>query len=175
MRSPFGHFDIVAGAGVYPGRVIPGRFVTDASLDLLARRLRLLGFDVVTLRGARLEALFEAARNDGRIVLTTSARHPRRHADVPAMSVARGDPASALRDLAATFAPAGAPFERCSVCNRPLVEAPAAGAPEAVPAPVRAAGGTLRHCPGCGRWYWHGSHVDRLREWLERALGRKLG
>src|SRR5262249_39141672 len=39
----------------------PTRFATDDSLDHLARRLRFLGFDVVTHKGARLEELFAAA------------------------------------------------------------------------------------------------------------------
>ena len=55
----------------------PARFVTDSSLDELARRLRFLGYDIVTLAGARLEELFVAGRRDGRTVLTLSARHPR--------------------------------------------------------------------------------------------------
>src|SRR6266850_296581 len=62
----------------------PARFITDSSLDYLARRLRFLGFDVRTLEGARLEEVFSAARRDGRTVLKLSARHPRRFADVPA-------------------------------------------------------------------------------------------
>jgi uncharacterized protein with PIN domain len=33
---------------------------------------------------------------------------------------------------------------------------------------------SLRYCPMCGKWYWEGSHVARLRAWLEQALGRAL-
>ncbi len=32
----------------------------------------------------------------------------------------------------------------------------------------------LDYCPTCGKWYWAGSHVDRVRERLEAALGRRL-
>ena len=35
-------------------------------------------------------------------------------------------------------------------------------------------GRSTHYCPGCGKWYWEGSHVARLRAWLERALGRAI-
>jgi len=150
----------------------PGRFLVDLSLEGLARRLRLLGFDVATLPGARLETLFEAAGRDGRTVLTTSARHPRRHARVRAVTVDRGDPVRAVRSLVAAYAPPGAPFSRCSVCNEPLGDGP--GRRGTVPERVRASGTPLRHCPRCRRTYWHGTHVERLRAWLEVATGNPV-
>ena len=158
----------------YPGRVSPDRFVTDSSLELLARRLRMLGFDVLSIGDARLEQVFEAARRDGRTVLTLSARHPRRFASIPKLRIARGDPMGAVRAVALEFEPAGPPFGRCSMCNR-VLEVRAAGlasgeAPEAVWRSVS----KLNRCPGCGRWFWLGSHVDRIRAWLEQALGRPV-
>lgn len=142
-------------------------------MDLVARRLRVLGFDVVTLRGARLEALYDEARREGRTVLTTSVRHPRRHADVPAVSLPRA-PEKAVRAVAEAHASSGPPFSRCAICNHELVlRTPAEGSGK-VPDAVLQAGLELRSCPGCGRWYWHGSHVDRLRRWLRAALGRDV-
>jgi hypothetical protein len=154
--------------------VTPARFVTDASLEFLARRMRFLGYDVVTLRSARLEELFDAARLEGRTVLTLSPRHPRRFADVPAVRVPREDPAMALRALVADHAPAGDPFSRCPACNRALERRHPLEAQGEVPGRVLRAHRSLRHCPECGKWYWEGTHVARLRAWLEQALGRPL-
>jgi len=100
----------------------------DASLESLARRLRFLGYDVIRLAGARLEEVVAVARREDRTVLTLSARRPRRWADVPAITVARGDEAGAVRKLAGS----------------------------------------------CGKRYREGTHVTRIREWLEHALGRPL-
>lgn len=134
----------------------------------------MLGFDVVTVRNARLEDLFEVARRDGRIVLTTSTRHPRRHADVAAVSVSREDPGDAVRAVSEAHASSGPPFSRCPICNHKLVlRTPAEGSGK-VPEGILRAGLPLRSCPGCGRWFWHGSHVDRLRRWLGAALGRDV-
>lgn len=151
----------------------PGRFVTDSSLALLARRLRLLGYDVLDLGGARLEEVLEVARREGRAVLTTSARHPRRFADVPVRRVSR-DAATAVRGLVQSHAPAGTPFSRCAECNTALQRRHPLEAAGEVPGSVLRRSRTLRFCPGCGRWYWNGSHVARLRSWLEEALGRAL-
>ena len=151
----------------------PGRFVTDSSLAFLARRLRLLGYDVLDLGGARLEEVLEVARREGRAVLTTSARHPRRFADVPVHRVPR-DPAAAVRGLAQTHAPAGPPFRRCAECNTALQRRHPLEASGEVPGSVLRRARALSFCPGCGRWYWDGSHVARLRLWLEEALGRAL-
>jgi uncharacterized protein with PIN domain len=154
--------------------VPPARLITDSALDFLARRMRVLGYDIVTARGARLEELFESARREGRTVLRLSPRHPRRYADVPSLAVPRDDPEAALRGIAATFEPAGPPFSRCPMCNTALVRRLAVEARGEVPGPVLRSGAALSHCPGCGKWYWAGSHVERLRAWLERALGRPL-
>ncbi|HEY6099490.1 MAG TPA: Mut7-C RNAse domain-containing protein [Anaeromyxobacter sp.] len=153
----------------------PPRFVTDSSLEWLARRLRILGFDVLTLRGARLEELFEAGRREKRVVLTMSARHPKRWGDVPARRIERGANERAVRAIAETYEPSGPPFSRCADCNHALQRRLPIEATGEVPGGVLRRARHLRHCPNCGKWYWEGSHVERLREWLERALGRPLG
>jgi len=152
----------------------PTRFATDASLDQLARRLRFLGYDVITHRGARLEELFAAAGAAGRTVLTLSERHPRRYAQVAAVRVPRGDDAEALRQLVAAHAPAGAPWSRCPTCNTPLQTRSAFEAAGEIPARVARAGWPLNWCPICGRWYWPGSHVARMNAWFEGVLGRPV-
>jgi uncharacterized protein with PIN domain len=152
----------------------PARFVTDASLEALARRLRMLGYDVVTLRGARLEELFDAARADGRTVMTLSARHPRRFADVPVTAIPRGDPAGAVRAVAGAHEPAGPPFTRCPACNTALERRHPLEASGEVPGRVLRRARSLMYCPTCGKWYWDGSHVARIRAWLGEALGREV-
>ena len=149
------------------------RFLTETSLELLARRLRILGHDVEIVRGARLEALCDEARRSQRIALTTSARHPRRYADVAVIAVPRAVSA-AVRWIDSSYAPAGAPFSRCAACNTVIETRPAAEAQGRAPEAIVRAARWLTHCPGCDRWYWHGSHVDRLRTWFESALGHSV-
>jgi uncharacterized protein with PIN domain len=154
--------------------VPPARLITDSSLESLAHRLRFLGYDVVTLKGARLEETLAAARRQGRTVLTLSLRRPRRWADVPVITLARGDEAGAVRMLAATCEPAGPPFSRCGACGAALERRHVFEAAGEVPGHVLRSAAFLRYCPDCGKWYWEGTHVARIREWLEQALGRSL-
>ena len=151
--------------------VEPTRFVTDASLDQLARRLRFLGYDVVTHRGARLEELFSAARADGRTILTLSARRPRGAADVQVVRVPRGDEPGAVRAVVAGYAAAGPRWSRCPSCNVALHARSAFEASGEIPARIARSGWPLAWCPSCGRWYWPGSHVARMNAWFDRVLG----
>ena len=148
--------------------------MTDSSLTFLARRLRFLGYDVLILPGARLEDVFEAGRSERRTVLTLSARHPRRFAEVPARRIARGELAATLREIAAQHQPTGPPFSRCADCNSALQRRHPVEAAGEVPGRVLRGTRSLTFCPGCGKWYWEGSHVAHLRLWLEAALGHPL-
>ena len=152
----------------------PARFVTDTSLEFVAHRLSFLGYDIACLKGARLEELYEAGRRDGRIVLTLSDRHPMRFADVPAIVAPRNDPAAAVRRVAAEHEPASPPFGRCASCNQALQTRHPMEARGEVPGRVLRTLASVRYCPMCGKWYWEGSHVARIRAWLEHALGRVL-
>lgn len=147
----------------------PTRFITDSSLEQLARRLRILGYDVSSHRGARLEELFAAAIRDGRTVLTLSARAPRT-AEVAIVRVPRGDLAAAVRAVTAAHSPATARWTRCPECNVALHTRSAFEGRGEVPGRVTRLGVPLRSCPVCGRWFWPGSHVARLEEWFARVL-----
>ena len=152
----------------------PARFVTDSSLAFLARRLIFLGYDVRLVPGARLEELLERGRAENRVVLTTSARHPRRFADVSMRSLPRADARDLVRAVASEAEPAGPPFSRCPECNVALQRRHPFEARGEVPGRVLRSSNALTYCGSCGKWYWEGSHVARLKAWLEAALGRSL-
>jgi uncharacterized protein with PIN domain len=73
-----------------------------------------------------------------------------------------------LRDLVARFHLdlLTRAFTRCVVCNVPLEE----GSGEAAPERVRTRCTTFLRCPSCGRTFWEGTHVERLRRRFEGAL-----
>lgn len=152
----------------------PARFLTDTSLDLLARRLRFLGYDVRTLHGARLEDLFEVAREQQRIVLTLSGRHPKRWQEVTTLQVPRGDPQAGVRMIAAEYEAASLPFSRCPRCNEALQKRHPVEARGEVPGRVLRSVRSVQYCPMCGKWFWFGSHVSRMMEWLSGVVGRAV-
>lgn len=150
------------------------RFASDSSLAALARWLRFLGYDVAVHRGSRLEELLEAARAEGRIALTLSARHPRRFGDVTVLRVVRGRESETIREVARTHQSSSPPFGRCPECNHALEWRHPLQAAGEVPGRVLRRVAALRACPACGKWYWEGSHVARIREALERTIGGPL-
>ena len=152
----------------------PTAFVTDTSLDALARRLRVLGYDVISHQGARLDEIIELARLDGRTVLTLSRRRPKGLNAVPLENVPREDLAAAVRSLAGRHEPAGVPFSRCALCNTALEPRHPMEAQGEIPGRVLRGLRSALYCPGCGKWYWRGSHVDRLCRWFTATLGRSV-
>ncbi|HEX8903448.1 MAG TPA: Mut7-C RNAse domain-containing protein [Longimicrobiaceae bacterium] len=149
------------------------RLFADAMLGRLARWLRVLGFDTAyddTLPDPELVRLAEA---EGRVLLTRDRHLLRELRPARALEV-RGDaPLSQLREVVAALGlrPPDELFTRCLVCNAPLsppllVE----DADPLLPPSARGMPGPTRRCPTCGRVYWEGSHVRRMRRALEQAL-----
>ena len=151
----------------------PDRLIVEDSLELVARRLRMLGFDVASAGALALPELLAEAERQGRIALTPSARHPRRYGHVRVISVPLAHPAAAVRRVVRTCMPAGPPFTRCPRCNVALEAKSGAEAVGHVPQDVLARVDPSGRCPACGRWFWEGSHTQRVRQWLRAA--RVLG
>jgi uncharacterized protein with PIN domain len=148
------------------------RFAADAMLGRLARWLRVLGYDTWYDIGVADPVLVKLAQAEDRILLTrdrhllNELRPPRAH------EVRQDDPLQQLRDLvlALQLTPPSDLFTRCLLDNAALATVPPDEAVALVPDGVRGLAATVRRCPACGRLYWDGSHVRRMRAALERVL-----
>jgi len=157
-----------------PARDVPAgepRFLADAMLGRLARWLRLLGFDVAYDDAIPDAELARRAFEEGRVVLTRDRALPEEWR-LPRVIVLQSESTrEQLRELARVFPlqDAARPFARCSRCNAPLEDA----APEAVaadvPPRILATQSRFHRCPACGRVYWEGSHVERIRRALDQV------
>lgn len=147
------------------------RFLCDAMLAGLGRRLRMAGYDAQIEAGGRSDhELITHAASEGRVLLTgdrqilerKAAREPGRMLYLPGndeLEWAR----LLRRELGLSWT--HRPFTRCLECNLPLraltpireTELPAGASPA-----------TAKECAGCSRIYWEGSHVERMRAALER-------
>ncbi|WP_305091620.1 Mut7-C RNAse domain-containing protein [Prescottella sp. R16] len=141
----------------------PDRFVLDVHLGALARYLRLLGFDCAYANDATDDALVEMSRTEHRTLLSRDVGLLRRAAVVHGGFVHETDPRRQVREVLDRFhlQEHTAPLTRCTRCNGRLADAtPARGD---VPESVLGEHIRFRRCLSCGRFYWPGGHVRRLR------------
>jgi uncharacterized protein with PIN domain len=146
------------------------RLLCDEMLKGIGRWLRAAGYDTaIAQSGASDDDLLAQARAESRVLLTCDRRLAGRGATGAVVLLGTeslDEAARALRDhLGIDWLQA--PFSRCLLDNALLQEAPPAALAR-LPARTREAAGPITVCPECGRIYWPGSHVRRMRAKLIR-------
>jgi hypothetical protein len=145
------------------------RFFADAMLGRLARWLRIAGYDTRYDPHVADADLVRAALEEGRLILTRDRALPQEWSVQDVLVLDAEVPLEQLREVAARVHLdwRARAFSRCSRCNALVEPAALHEAARHVPTGARA----LARCPGCGRIYWEGSHTERMRRALARALG----
>lgn len=148
------------------------RFVLDTHLGKLARLLRLLGFDASYRNDWDDAEIVRISVVEHRIALTRD-RGLLKHRELTHGYCVRADaPQDQIREVVGRFDLRGAfaPFSRCMACNHPIrLVDKSEVAPRLLPG-TRRHHDEFRHCPGCDRIYWKGSHYARLRRLVERLF-----
>jgi uncharacterized protein with PIN domain len=152
------------------------RFVADRTLGKLVRKLRTLGFDALYWRGGKLGGALEAARLEGRVLLTRSRKVREQPEGLEVVVIGANDPRDQLRELAEKLslkADAAKFFRRCLLCNeelRPLDKEEAQGR---VPDFILQTYRVFHACPRCRRVYWPGTHYERMKKEMGGMAGRE--
>lgn len=151
------------------------KFIVDNNVGRVVGPLRALGYDTLFINPVEDGLMVEIARQEGRTILTKDTGIFKRRlissGEVPALYLVGDDwrqqLAQVVRELGLNSEPS---FTRCMACNTPLDEATREQAEPHVPPYVFRTQDSFLHCPGCGRYYWKGTHWHRIREGLERIL-----
>jgi uncharacterized protein with PIN domain len=151
-------------------------FLVDENVASLARRLRWLGYDAITDPQADDGGLVARAEREDRVLLTRDRgillRRPIAAGTVRALWLWSDDPwqqlAQVVRELEIDAERHA--FSRCVRCNVPLEVTTPAAAAAVVPAFVLETQRQFTYCPGCGRYFWRGTHWSRMRRYLEAHL-----
>lgn len=143
----------------------PPRFLADAHLGGLARRLRLLGFDTELAGDDSDRTLAALADGDGRILLSRDRELLKHRRVMRGRYVRALGTEGQLREIVALFGLRrdARPLTRCLECNAPLRDADRDEVAHRLPPMVAAGHDRFTLCTGCGRVYWPGSHWRRLR------------
>ena len=143
-------------------------FAAEMTLGQLAKKLRLLGFDVGY--DARLDARRLLALDDGRRwLLGRTGWLRRRPCGGRLVWIGQDRPLDQLRTVIRAVGIAAGdvhPFSRCVSCNRPVEPIARSQVRGRVPDYVWATQLRFHTCPACGRIYWPGTHQQRSVEWM---------
>ncbi len=148
------------------------RFLVDENAARLVRWLRLLGYDTVRVPGADDADLVALAGREHRVLLTRDrgilVRRPIALGEVRALHLDSDDPWQQLAQVvrACHLDPQSTLFTRCVACNGVLEPATVEEARPHVPPFVAATQRQFTRCPGCGRYYWLGTHWRRVTDRL---------
>ncbi len=141
------------------------RFILDANLGKLVKRMRLLGFDSLYRNDYQDAEVVNIALSEQRIILTRDRRL------LYAKKISHGYWVRAvevkiqLDEILRRFDLYGSihPFTRCLVCNGVLASVAKADIVEQLEAKTRLYYEVFKQCGDCRRIYWEGSHLDNMR------------
>ncbi len=138
----------------------------------MAKKLRVLGFDVVYWRGGNLEGVLKAAASEGRALLTRSRRVQEKTEGLPILVVEANDPQQQILEVLSAFKlrpEADRFFSRCLMCNEALVPIPKGEAEGKVPDFIHRTYDSFHICPRCHRIYWPGNHFQRMKKEMAKT------
>ncbi len=140
------------------------KFIADVMLGRLAKRMRLLGYDVLYGSGLDDNEIIRLSLEEYRIILTRdtglvkrplAARHFFIHEDKVEEQLSRVLSAFPIEEKIL-------PLTRCSHCNQLLTNIDKSDVKELVPEYVYQRQTVFMKCRSCGRIFWKGSHVERM-------------
>ncbi len=168
-------------------------FLADAMLGNIARKLRIFGFDTLYMAQANDDEILKTGIKQDRVILTADKELFKRIVKVGARGVlVSSGGASELEDLVHILTENGITSigmngigSRCSVCNGHLEERTSdqvkndddgcnnSNNDVIIPDKVIACHNQFFQCIACGKIYWEGGHLKRIRA-LVRNLDAKL-
>jgi uncharacterized protein with PIN domain len=145
------------------------RFLADAHLGALARRLRMLGFDTVWHNDLGDGPLAALAVVEHRILLTRDRQLLMRQELTHGCYLRSGSSRRQLDELVRRLDLCAeiAPFTRCMACNETLMAVDPTAVQTEVPPAVYRRHQEYWRCQGCARLYWKGTHWEARRREIE--------
>ncbi len=140
------------------------KFIADVMLGRLAKRMRLLGFDVLYDRTLDDNEIIRLSLEQGRVILTRDRALAARPLASRNIFVTSNDVREQIDQVLSLVPPdeTAAPLTRCSACNHLLMAASKPEIRDSVPGYIYDTYSIFLRCSSCGRVYWRGTHVKRM-------------
>lgn len=145
---------------------VPMKFIADVMLGKLAKRLRLMGLDVLYGPGLEDNEIIRLSLEQERVILTRDRGLSKRPLAERHVLISSENVQDQLEQVLKTFRPVLDPaafLTRCSVCNELLKSTSKQEVRDLVPSYVYDRINRFLQCPCCGRVYWKGNHVRNLK------------
>ncbi len=143
-------------------------FLADPMLKGLARWLRFLGFPTKIV--PRIEQLPEIRQEQPEAIFLTSSKKHLGLCSGPSFLIRSHHVPEQLQELDREFQIFSQMdlLSLCSICNVPIRPVEKKAVKEKVPERVYQQFSRFWVCPVCGRIYWEGGHIPRLKDKLRR-------
>jgi Uncharacterized conserved protein len=148
-------------------------------LGNVARKLRIFGFDTLYVAHADDSEVLKIGVDQDRVILTADKEFFKRIVKARAKGVLV-ESSSELDDLVhilekngITSVQVSGSGSRCSMCNGMLAHMRVEDAKKDLPENVALNHSEFFRCASCGKIYWEGSHIRRIRE-LARIIESRL-
>ncbi|MBI5199459.1 MAG: Mut7-C RNAse domain-containing protein [Nitrospirae bacterium] len=172
------------------------KFIADSMLGRLAKWLRILGYDTLYYTDIDDSLLLRIAREEGRTLLTRDTRLIKVKGLKDFIFIYDDNPADQLRQLFKAgvvqgdrglsqiygqgphiwgrlrigTVPEANLLSRCVHCNSILYSIPSNKAEGTIPDFALWKEEVVRQCPSCGRIYWKGTHLEKIKERLKEVF-----
>ena len=154
------------------------RFIADANLGKLVRKMRLLGFDVAFDKRTTKDDIIETMINDNRVILCIDRRLLMRKQVQRGYCIRSDDSNLQTLEVIRRFDLLDFinPFTRCVYCNALVNPVDKAEVLKYLDPKTKEFYDEFTQCPQCKKIYWDGSHTERLQsfiDWVKRELKLK--
>ena len=150
-----------------PGNEIVPRFLCDEMLGKLAKWLRLLGYDTTYEKTKDDGLLIIMAEKEHRVLLTRDKQLSERMKG--AFLIDSDDPDDQLIQVFSAFGLSkDKALTLCTVCGHVLNQVVKEKAKGRVPPKVFELQDEFWYCVRCDKYYWRGSHYDKITDRIEK-------
>jgi uncharacterized protein len=150
------------------------RFIVDAMLGDIVRKLRIFGFDTLYMKDTSDSSILEMAMRENRIILTRDKELFRRvvKAGAEGVLMEQYDQIDNIANTLLKYGVRSLSFNprtaRCSRCNGILALIKASDLEGAIPNKILEMHHDFFQCSHCNNIYWEGGHVNRLNLLAQR-------